>query len=174
MCARLRKISSKAKMRDNASVQAFWALCAVVFIAQHYNLCKPKSHNIGFLGCMNSSLALTARTWIHNYLNYLSLLINSGDEDERDGDSGGVPHDETNDQEQLRADDLEVEQEERAQDGRGRAEYEAERAHGDDPRPRVAAVRFVVVAADEYQRDCPLGLGCSTFRCIGYENIINY
>ena len=93
---------------------------------------------------------------------YLSLLKNPSDKDEHDGDSGCVPDKETRDQKQLGVDDREVEQKQCRQYGGSHADDEAERAHYEGPRPGVAA-GFVVVTADQYQWDCPLGLG-STLR----------
>ena len=56
----------------------------------------------------------------------LPLLKNSREEDEGDCAPGGVPHDETHDQEQLGADHRKVEEEDRAQHGRGGADDEAD------------------------------------------------
>ena len=86
-------------------------VCLIVLGLQEHTIrVTPDVPFISFLSCTTN----------------LPLLKNSREEDEGDCAPGGVPHDEAHDQEQLGADHRKVEEEDRAQHGRGGADDEAD------------------------------------------------
>ena len=88
-----------------------FCLCLIVLGLQEHTIrVTPDVPFISFLSCTTN----------------LPLLKNSREEDEGDCAPGGVPHDEAHDQEQLGADHRKVEEEDRAQHGRGGADDEAD------------------------------------------------